>query len=126
MSADAKAFSEHILLAIDHVQLAMPAGGEALARSFYVDVLGLIEVPKPPVLAARGGCWFEAGAVRVHLGVETPFQPARKAHPAFVLRGLEDFVASHGLSVRWSDEIPGTVRCHLDDPFGNRIELIEA
>jgi hypothetical protein len=62
----------------------------------------------------------------VHLGVETPFHPARKAHPAFVLGQLEEFVASHGLSVRWSDEIPGTVRCHLDDPFGNRIELIGA
>jgi catechol 2,3-dioxygenase-like lactoylglutathione lyase family enzyme len=124
--AAAPSFAASGIVAIDHVQLAMPAGGEAAARSFYVDVLGLAEVPKPPVLAARGGCWFEAGAVHVHLGVERPFQPARKAHPAFVLRGLEDFVASHGLSVRWSDEIPGTVRCHLDDPFGNRIELIEA
>jgi hypothetical protein len=114
------------LIAIDHVQLAMPAGGEDLARSFYMGVLGLTEMPKPPVLAARGGCWFEAGAVRVHLGVETPFHPARKAHPAFVVRQLEDFVAARGLTVRWSDEIPGTVRCHLDDPFGNRIELIGA
>jgi hypothetical protein len=114
------------LIAIDHVQLAMPAGGEDLARSFYMGVLGLTEMPKPPVLAARGGCWFEAGAVRVHLGVETPFHPARKAHPAFVVRQLEDLVAARGLTVRWSDEIPGTVRCHLDDPFGNRIELIGA
>ena len=126
MSADAKGSFVSPLIAIDHVQLAMPAGGEDLARSFYVGVLGLAEVPKPPVLAARGGCWFEAGAVRVHLGVEAPFQPARKAHPAFLVRQLEDLVAAHGLSVRWSDEIPGTVRCHLDDPFGNRIELIEA
>ncbi len=126
MSADAKGSIVTRVIAIDHVQLAMPVGGEALARTFYVDLLGLQEVPKPAVLAARGGCWFEAGPVRVHLGVETPFQPARKAHPAFVLTQLEDFVAAHGLSVRWSDEIPGTVRCHLDDPFGNRIELIGA
>jgi catechol 2,3-dioxygenase-like lactoylglutathione lyase family enzyme len=126
VSADAKGSPVTRVIAIDHVQLAMPAGGEALARTFYVDLLGLQEVPKPAVLAARGGCWFETGTVRVHLGVETPFHPARKAHPAFVLGQLEEFVASHGLSVRWSDEIPGTVRCHLDDPFGNRIELIGA
>jgi hypothetical protein len=126
VSADTKGSFAPPLIAIDHVQLAMPAGGEELARSFYVAVLGLEEMPKPLVLAARGGCWFEAGAVRVHLGVETPFHPARKAHPAFVVRQLEDFVAARGLSVRWSDEIPGTVRCHLDDPFGNRIELIGA
>jgi catechol 2,3-dioxygenase-like lactoylglutathione lyase family enzyme len=126
VSADAKGSLVTRLIAIDHVQLAMPAGGEDLARSFYAGVLGLTEVPKPPVLAARGGCWFETGTVRVHLGVETPFHPARKAHPAFVLGQLAAFVASHGLAVRWSDEIPGTVRCHLDDPFGNRIELIEA
>jgi catechol 2,3-dioxygenase-like lactoylglutathione lyase family enzyme len=111
---------------IDHVQLAMPAGREAVARAFYADVLGLREVPKPPVLAARGGCWFEHGPVRVHLGVDADFVPARKAHPALLVRDLAGFVASSGLAVRWSDEVPGTVRCHLDDPFGNRIELIEA
>ncbi len=126
MSADAKPRSAAEWVTIHHVQLAMPAGGESRARAFYVDVLGLAEVTKPTVLAARGGCWFEAGPVRVHLGVEEPFAPARKAHPALVLRHLEAFVASRGLTVRWSDEIPGTVRCHLDDPFGNRIELIEA
>jgi catechol 2,3-dioxygenase-like lactoylglutathione lyase family enzyme len=111
---------------IDHVQLAMPPDGEAVARAFYVDVLGLHEVVKPPALAARGGCWFEHGDVRLHLGVEAGFVPARKAHPALRMRGLPTFVASSGLEVRWDDEIPGTVRCHLDDPFGNRIELIEA
>ena len=113
-------------VAIDHVQLAMPIGGEGLARQFYVSVLGLVEVPKPPVLAARGGCWFEAGPVRLHLGAEAGFVPARKAHPALVVRDLGEFVESRGLAATWSDEIPGTVRCHIDDPFGNRIELIEA
>ena len=115
-----------MLLRIDHVQLAMPAGGEAAAEAFYRGVLGLPCVPKPPLLAVRGGCWFESTAVHVHLGVEDPFVPARKAHPAFVLEDLRAFVAAHGLDVRWSDEVPGTVRCHLDDPFGNRLELIDA
>jgi len=110
---------------IDHVQLAMPIGGEAAAREFYVGVLGLVEVPKPPVMAARGGCWFEAGAVKLHLGAEAAFIPARKAHPALLLRGLAAFIERTGLVATWSDEIEGTVRCHIDDPFGNRIELIE-
>ncbi len=113
-------------VAIDHVQLAMPVGGEPLARQFYVDVLGFVEMPKPPVMAARGGCWFEAGAVKLHLGAEREFVAARKAHPALLLSGLRDFVAARGLPATWNDEIVGTVRCHIDDPFGNRIELIEA
>ena len=111
---------------IDHVQLAIPVGGEDIARGFYVDVLGLTEVPKPPVMAARGGAWFEAGTTIVHVGAETDFVPARKAHPALRYRGLRQLIASTGLAARWSDEIPGSVRCHIDDPFGNRIELIEA
>ena len=111
---------------IDHVQVAVPVGAEDEARAFYAGVLGLIEVPKPPVLAARGGAWFEAGGTVVHVGVEEDFRPARKAHPALLVAGLREFVASSGLAVRWSDEIPGTVRCHLDDPFGNRLELVEA
>lgn len=113
-------------VAIDHVQLAMPVGGETVARQFYVDVLGFVEMPKPPVLATRGGCWFESGAVKLHLGAEAEFVPARKAHPALLLRGLREFVASQRLVAAWNDEIVGTVRCHIDDPFGNRIELIEA
>jgi hypothetical protein len=115
-----------MLVRIDHVQLAMPPGGEAVAEAFYSGGLGLPRVPKPPVLAARGGCWFESEDVHVHLGVEEAFVPARKAHPAFVVGELRTFVAERGLDVRWSDEVPGTVRCHLDDPFGNRLELIDA
>jgi catechol 2,3-dioxygenase-like lactoylglutathione lyase family enzyme len=111
---------------LDHVQLAMPVGGEDTARTFYVGVLGLTEVPKPAALAARGGCWFEAGPVKLHLGAEAEFVPARKAHPALLVRDLAGFAERAGLDVRWSDEIPGTVRGHIDDPFGNRIELIEA
>jgi len=113
-------------VAIDHVQLAIPVGGEPVARQFYVGVLGFVEMPKPPVMAARGGCWLQAGAVKLHLGAETEFVPARKAHPALLLHGLSKFIAANGLSAAWSDEIVGTVRCHIEDPFGNRIELIEA
>jgi catechol 2,3-dioxygenase-like lactoylglutathione lyase family enzyme len=111
---------------IDHVQVAIPVGGEDRARAFYCDVLDLDEVPKPPVMAARGGAWFEAGDVRIHVGVEAPFVPARKAHPALKIRGLVDFVRTSGLDVTWNDEIAGVVRCHVFDPFGNRIELIDA
>lgn len=110
---------------IDHVQVAIPTGGEDRARAFYDGVLGLPEVPKPPILAARGGAWFEAGSTRLHCGAQAEFVPARKAHPALLIAGLRAFVDESGLDVRWSDEIAGTVRCHVDDPFGNRIELIE-
>jgi catechol 2,3-dioxygenase-like lactoylglutathione lyase family enzyme len=111
---------------IDHVQLAIPVGSEDRAREFYVGVLGLTEVAKPPVMAARGGAWFEAGPTVVHVGADADFVPARKAHPALLVAGLEAFIAQSSLEARWSDEIPGTVRCHVDDPFGNRIELVEA
>ena len=111
---------------IDHVQIAIPAGREDVARDFYVGVLGLTEVPKPPALAARGGAWFEAGAIAIHIGVEADFRPARKAHPALLIDGLRRFVEAGGLDVTWSDDILGVERCHLHDPFGNRIELIEA
>jgi len=113
-------------VAIDHVQLAMPVGGEPMAREFYVGVLGFVEMPKPTVMAARGGCWFEADQVRLHLGAEAEFVPARTAHPALLCRGLRSFIATNELAATWNDEIVGTVRCHIDDPFGNRIELIEA
>jgi len=82
---------------IDHVQLAMPVGAEAAARDFYVGVLGLTEMPKPVVMAARGGCWFEAGPVRLHLGVEADFRPARKAHPTLLIRELRQFVSERDL-----------------------------
>lgn len=111
---------------IDHVQLAIPVGGEDRARGFYAAVLGLTEVPKPSVMAARGGAWFVAGSTVVHVGADPDFVPARKARPALLVAGLEEFVRTAGLNARWSDEIPGTIRCHIDDPFGNRIELVEA
>jgi hypothetical protein len=111
---------------IDHVQLSIPVDGEDVARSFYVGVLGLTEIPKPEVMAGRGGAWFEAGNTRIHVGAEAEFVPARKAHPALTLRGLRDFVESTDLDPIWNDEIEGLVRCHISDPFGNRVELIDA
>ena len=113
--------------AIDHVQLAMPAGAEEAARRFYVGVLGMIEVPKPHELAKRGGCWFQSGTVQVHLGVESDFRPAKKAHPALRCRNYEACISrlrTAGVYVREVDDIPGVRRCHIHDPFGNRIELI--
>jgi catechol 2,3-dioxygenase-like lactoylglutathione lyase family enzyme len=110
---------------IDHVQLATPVGAEDEARGFYVEVLGLVEVPKPAELAKRGGAWFEAGDVRLHIGGEAPFVPARKAHPALTISNLVEFVEARHLDVAWNTEIEGLTRCHVDDPFGNRIELIQ-
>ena len=113
---------------IDHILIAMPAGREQEARAFYHGILGLTEKVKPPQLAARGGCWFESGGLEVHLGVENNFIPARKAHPAFIVDDLADIVAKAtqaGLRVTADEPIEGYDRRHVDDPFGNRIELIE-
>lgn len=115
---------------LDHVQLAMPAGGEDAADAFYRDLLGFVVVPKPPLLAARGGRWYAPGATdlpQVHLGVDADFRPARKAHPAFVVEDLDALaaaLAAAGLVPRWEDDQPGMRHCYVDDPFGNRIELI--
>ena len=113
---------------LDHVQLAMPAGGEKDARAFYRDALGIDEVIKPPHLAARGGCWFERGTLKVHLGVEADFRPARKAHPAFIISDLPALVTrlkAQGYSVAEDQPLEGYDRVYVDDPFGNRIELME-
>lgn len=111
--------------AIDHVQLAMPPGGEELATWFYAEVLGVHRVPKPPELAIRGGCWFERGALRIHLGTEDDFVPATKAHPAFAvfdLDGLAASLESAGIAVR-RVEGPEGPQVYADDPFGNRLEF---
>jgi catechol 2,3-dioxygenase-like lactoylglutathione lyase family enzyme len=114
--------------AIDHVQLAMPPGEEDTARHFYRDLLGMAEIPKPPELAKRGGCWFESGEVQIHLGVEKDFRPAKKAHPALHCRdygALRQRLSEAAVTVAEVGDIPGVRRCHIYDPFGNRIELIE-
>jgi catechol 2,3-dioxygenase-like lactoylglutathione lyase family enzyme len=115
--------------AIDHVQLAMPRGHEDTARAFYVDILGMTELPKPAELAARGGCWFASGDVQLHLGVEDDFRAARKAHPGLRCRNLNELLTrlrSENVTVREDAAIPGKRRAFVDDPFGNRIELIAA
>ena len=105
----------------------MPPGGEDAARGFYRDLLGMVEEAKPPELAARGGGWFRCGAVRLHLGVEADFRPARKAHPALRVEGFDVFVAAlreSGCAVLEDGTFEGAARAYVDDPFGNRIELI--
>jgi len=116
------------ILAIDHVQLAMPEGGEEAARGFYTGLLGIAETPKPAHLAKRGGCWFEQGALKVHLGVEKTFQPAKKAHPAFIvenLPALKQKLAAAGSALRDDEPLEGYDRIYVEDPFGNRLELME-
>lgn len=116
------------IYALDHVQLAMPPGEEARARAFYRDVLGLPEVPKPADLAKRGGVWFTAGTWQLHLGVEQDFRPARKAHPALLVHDLPTLVErceAAGYVSTTDVPLEGYDRVYVNDPFGNRIELIE-
>tara|TARA_R110002126_G_scaffold4409_19_gene23228 strand:- start:435 stop:806 length:372 start_codon:yes stop_codon:yes gene_type:complete len=117
------------LLRIDHVQLAMPAGEEVAARGFYVGCLGLTETPKPEDLAGRGGAWFHSGSVHVHLGVDPDFRPAKKAHPGFVVKELTRLIGvlrAAGHSVDDPVRMGDVSRTFVHDPFGNRIELIDA
>ena len=119
--------NESVFTAIDHVQLAMPVGEEEAARRFYRDLLGMVEIPKPAELAKRGGCWFESGSVQLHLGVEVDFRPAKKAHPALRCRDydvLTSRLGTAGVEVKPDESIAAVRRCHVSDPFGNRIELI--
>ncbi len=114
--------------AIDHVQLAMPSGQEQAAIAFYEGLLGIPNVPKPAHLAVRGGCWFEDETVKIHLGVDDDFRPARKAHPALLVDDLDSLTAQlvgHGVEVRSGDDSEGLRQRYVDDPFGNRIELLE-
>lgn len=113
---------------LHHVQLAIPPGAEDAARRFYADVLGLTEIDKPVPLATRGGCWFRTDDLEIHLGVEDPFAPARKAHPGILVRGGFDGLVSrleeHGIPTTPDDNFPGFRRVYLADPFGNRLELL--
>jgi catechol 2,3-dioxygenase-like lactoylglutathione lyase family enzyme len=114
---------------LDHVQLAIPPGAEGRCDEFYVTLLGFHALEKPPVLAARGGRWYRNGAVTLHLGVEDDFRPAKKAHPALSLDDYEPLLARlsrAGIDVRDDQSIPGTTRCYVEDPVGNRLELIDA
>lgn len=116
------------ILDIDHILLAMPAGAENAARAFYAGVLQLTEQEKPEVLAQRGGAWFSNGAVTIHLGVEKDFRPARKAHPALIVKDLQGFIArarAQGCEIAEDEPLPGYERIFIYDLFGNRLELIE-
>lgn len=117
------------ILSIDHVQIAMPAAEEEKARTFYVKVLGFVEIPKPAELAKRGGAWFQSQSVQLHLGVEADFHPARKAHPAFIVSNLDSLIAKVQAAGYETDAsqppLDGYERAHVFDPFGNRIELME-
>jgi catechol 2,3-dioxygenase-like lactoylglutathione lyase family enzyme len=113
---------------LHHAQLAMPRGEEEAARAFYAGVLGMTEVGKPPVLAARGGAWFRAGGLELHLGVEEDFGPARKAHPGILVADLDEVVRrlrGAGQEVTWDADFPGFRRVYVADPFGNRLEFLQ-
>ncbi len=114
---------------LDHAQLAMPPGGEERARAFFGGLLGLVELEKPPALAGRGGVWFGLPDGRqLHFGVEEPFRPSEKAHPAFGCAALDDLarrMEEGGYAVRWDEALAPRRRFYGEDPFGNRLEFIE-
>lgn len=117
-----------MISALDHVQLAAPPGSEDELRAYYGDVLGMTEIPKPPVLAARGGCWFTAGTAQLHIGTETDFHPANKAHPGLRVTAIQEYaekLQAKGATVTWDDNLPGHHRFYSHDPFGNRLEFLE-
>jgi catechol 2,3-dioxygenase-like lactoylglutathione lyase family enzyme len=118
-----------LVAGLHHLQLAVPAGSEAKCREFWGDLLGLTELAKPAVLAARGGCWFTGGGLEIHLGVEADFSPARKAHPGILIADLPALAArleAAGADVVWDDALSGYDRFHSHDPFGNRLEFLAA
>ena len=120
-----------MIVGLDHVHICAPAGCEPAARSFYGELLGLPELPKPPVMAARGGAWFALGERQeLHVGIEAEFRPARRAHPALTLDSVAALEAlavaleQAGHEVRWDGDLPGAARFYVDDPFANRVELL--
>jgi catechol 2,3-dioxygenase-like lactoylglutathione lyase family enzyme len=113
---------------LHHMQLAMPVGEESAAREFFVGVLGMEEVAKPPVLAARGGAWFISGGLELHLGVEEDFRPSLKGHPGILVENIDEIVrrlAAGGQEVTWDGDFPGFRRVYAADPFGNRLEFLQ-
>ena len=117
-----------MITGLDHIQLAMPKGEEARARAFFSGVLGMAELPKPQSLHGRGGCWFACGSQELHVGVEDGFRPAKKAHPAFLvdnLTAVETHLRALGVEIKQQPPLPNASRIFIEDPFGNRIELLE-
>jgi catechol 2,3-dioxygenase-like lactoylglutathione lyase family enzyme len=114
---------------LDHFQIAAPVGCEAAAREFYGELLGMREIVKPESLRSRGGCWFQCGSQQLHIGVERDFRPAKKAHPAFSAKHLDELrqaLLARGFEVRENTSIPGVRRFHTEDPWGNRLEFLES
>lgn len=113
---------------LHHVLLTIPRGEEQAAREFYGGVLGLTEIEKPPVLAARGGAWFRAGGVELHLGIDEDFRPSRKGHPGILVSDLDDIVQrlhGAGQDVAWDGDFPGYRRVYAEDPFSNRLDFLQ-
>ncbi|MFG2095510.1 VOC family protein [Streptomyces sp. NPDC048612] len=118
-----------MITGLDHIQLSAPPGTEDALRVYYGDLLGMTEVSKPPTLAANGGCWFEAGTARVHLGIDPDHRPSKKAHPGLRVHDLDAFatrLATGGAPVTWDHNLPGHRRFYSVDPAGNRLEFLEA
>jgi len=118
-----------MIVRIDHIQLAAPKACEGTAREFYGTLLGLREIAKPASLVARGGCWFQCGDQQLHIGVESEFRPAKKAHPAFLAAELDKLrqnLIAHGVKITDDDSLPGARRFYAEDPWGNRLEFLEA
>ena len=116
------------ILDLDHVQVAIPVGGESRAREFYAGILGFTEVDKPAAIAERKSIWFAAGPVNLYLGIEPDFHAAKRAHPAFVVDGLDEILAAcqdAGITTKPDTSFNGFRRVHVFDPFGNRLELMQ-
>ena len=116
-------------LTIDHIQLAAPKHCEFDARKFYGEILALREIEKPGPLRGRGGCWFQIGEHQLHIGVDTDFRAAKKAHPAFAVEDLEklrEILVARGVKITENDVLPSVRRFYAEDPWGNRLEFLEA
>ncbi|MEV0602966.1 VOC family protein [Streptomyces sp. NPDC050315] len=117
-----------MITGLDHVQLAAPPGSEEALCRYYEGALGMARVAKPAALAPCGGCWFEAGTVRLHVGIEDAFRPAAKAHPGILVTDIDALaarLAAHGADLTWDDNLPGHRRFYSHDPVGNRLEFLE-
>jgi catechol 2,3-dioxygenase-like lactoylglutathione lyase family enzyme len=118
-----------VITGLDHVQIAAPPGNEPDARRFYGALLGLRELPKPEGVAGSGGAWFQCGAQQLHIGVQEPFLPAGRAHPALAVADaatldvMADRLTSAGAPVQWDERIAGVRRFFTEDPWGNRLEI---
>lgn len=122
-------FMAPVVTRLDHIQIAAPPGCEAAALDFYGSLLGMEVIEKPTALQARGGCWFRCADQQIHIGVEKDFRPSHKAHLAFAVRALDDLrqaLLARGVAIVDDDNLPGTRRFYAEDPWGNRLEFVEA